>query len=382
MGVEVPSTHPARILVRCPNHLGDVVMSTPGLAALRAAHPTAQIVALLPRALAPLLAGTNLVDAVWPLVESGGRLARLRAEAERIAVHDFALGIAIPESISAALSMRLGRVARIVGFARDPLRAALLDRRVAAPAEWGRRRLVSRERFVLRLMEAVGAPPLVGAPRLRLATTQAEEERLEAALRAVATSIASLVGDPPVVFAPGAGYGVAKCWPVESFAVLADRMAAAGLRVAIVGGPGESERIQAMRSAMRAPALVFDAALDLGALKALLRRARLLVANDAGTRHVAAAFAVPSVVFFGPTSVAKTPDNLERVEVLERAHACRPCYLRRCPIDHRCLRRITIDDARAGAERALARGEGTAAARSAPQSPPPAAPGAGGACSN
>jgi len=95
----------------------------------------------------------------------------------------------------------------------------------------------------------------------------------------------------------------------------------------------------------------------------LLRRARLLVCNDAGARHVAIAFGTPAVVFFGPTSVAKTSENLERVEALETDHACRPCYRRRCPIDHRCLVSIGPGEAMEAVERLLsrtARGHGAA----------------------
>ena len=113
----------------------------------------------------------------------------------------------------------------------------------------------------------------------------------------------------------------------------------------LLGGPGEAERVAAVREAMTRDAVVLAGTLDVGALKALLRDTRLLVANDAGTRHVAAAFSVPSVVFFGPTSVAKTADHLDRVTVLESEHACRPCYRRRCPIDHRCLRSIGVEEA-------------------------------------
>jgi heptosyltransferase-2 len=78
-----------------------------------------------------------------------------------------------------------------------------------------------------------------------------------------------------------------------------------------------------------------------------------LISNDAGARHVAAAFGVPSVVFFGPTSLAKTAENLAAIEVLETEHECRPCYRRSCPIDHRCLRSIGVDEALAAAGRAL-----------------------------
>lgn len=331
-------------------------MATPGLAALREAHPQAEIVAHLPAPLIPLLEGAGLVDALWAVEPKGGGLPALWREAARIASHRFELGIAIPESISSALLMRLGRVEHVVGFARDPLRAALLHERVGDEADWGRRRFVSRERFVLRLVGAVGAEVEGGPPRLRLATTAAEAERLEAALRPLGSSLAALRRDPPIVLAPGAGFGEAKQWPVESFAALADRLARAGAPIVLVGAPGEEALVASVARTMQTRPIVLAGTLDLGALKVLLRAAHLLVANDAGARHVAAAFGVPSVVFFGPTSVAKTPDNLDRVEVLESDHACRPCYRRRCPIDHRCLRSLSVDQAEQAAARALARG--------------------------
>ena len=329
-------------------------MATPGLAALRAAYPEAEIVAHLPQALIPLLEGSQLVDALWPVESRGQGLLALCREARRIEEHGFELGIAIPESISSALLLRLGGVAHVVGYARDAVRALLLDQRVPAEADWGRRRLVSRERFVLRLMQAVGAAGDGDAPRLRLATTAAEEARLDAVLCSLGTGLEALRRAPPVVLAPGAGYGEAKCWPAESFAALCDRLAREGTPVVLLGAPGEEARIAAVRRALQSEPIVLDGTLDLGAVKVLLRLARLLVANDAGARHIAAAFEVPSVVFFGPTSVAKTPDNLAHVEVLETDHGCRPCYRRDCPIDHRCLRSISVERAEDAVLRATA----------------------------
>lgn len=344
-----------RILVRCPNHAGDVVMATPGLAALRATYPEAEIVAQLPGPLIPLLEGGHLADELWPVESRERGIAAVWRESARIAAREFDLGIAIPESTSSALLMRLGGVAHVVGYARDPVRACLLHQRVPAEPGWGSRRFVSRERFVLHLMQAVGADGADEPPRLRLATTAAEEERLDAVLRPLGTGIDALRRDPPIVLAPGAGYGEAKCWPAESFAGLADRLAHDGAPVVLVGAPGEQALIASVVRAMRTRPIVLAGSLDLGALKVLLRQARLLVANDAGARHIAAAFGVPSVIFFGPTSVEKTPDNLERVEVLESEHACRPCYLRQCPIDHRCLRSLSVDRAEQAARRAMAR---------------------------
>lgn len=339
----VPVSDAARIVVRLPNWLGDVVMSTPGLGALREAAPRAEIVLLAPPPLVPLVEGAGLADAIWPLASRTAGLAGWRRDLARLRASRFDLGLVIPESISSALLLRAGGVRHVVGFARDPLRRALLHRALPAPPEWGRRRLVAREHFVLALMDAVGA----GSDRdaLRLATTGAEAQRLGRALESAGTTLAALEARPPVVLAPGASYGSAKCWPAERYAALADRLAQAGHDVVVVGAPGESERVAAVRRAMAAPAVVLDGVLDVGALKALLARARALVANDAGARHIAVGFGVPSVVFFGPTAVEKTSANLDRVHVLERDVGCRPCYRRTCPIDHRCLAAIGVDEA-------------------------------------
>ena len=335
---------PQRILVRCPNWLGDVVMSTPGLHALREHFGSAQITAQLPAHLAPLLEGTGLVDEIWPLVSRQGGLSGWHQDVRAIRAGRFELGIVVPESISSALLMRLGGVKRVTGFARDAVRRRLLHQTIEAPAGWGRRRLVSKERFVLSLASALGAPVDANAdasPPLRLVVTEADEH----ALAGAGVDLAKLREMPPVVLAPGAGFGDSKCWPTESFAELGDRLVDRGMPVILLGAPGESARVAAVAEAMHSDIPLLDGVLELGGLKALLRSTRALVANDAGARHVAAAFGVPSVVFFGPTSVAKTADNLAQVQVLETDHGCRPCYKRTCPIDHRCLRSISVESA-------------------------------------
>ena len=328
-------------------------MATPGLRALRKAYPEAWIVGQLPEGLLPLLEGSGYCDEFWPVVPRRAGFSPLRAEAKRLAKVRFDLGILIPESISSALRMRWGGVGRVTGFARDPLRRLLLDEVVSAPREWGRRRLISRERFVMRLMSAVGVTSK--DLTLGLFVTDEEEARLDAVLSDQGFSFAEIVRDPPIVLAPGASFGTSKCWPAHSYGELADRFAERGRSVILVGGPGEHSRIDAVRISMKSKPIVLDGVLDLGSLKALIRAAGLLVANDAGARHIAAAFDIPSVVFFGPTSVSKTADNLDAIEVLETDHDCRPCYRRRCPIDHRCLRSIAVDDADAAASRALGR---------------------------
>ena len=114
----------------------------------------------------------------------------------------------------------------------------------------------------------------------------------------------------------------------------------AGARVVVLGTRAEEPLVMRVCETMHESALALAGVLNLGSLKALIRRASALLCNDAGARHIAVAIGVPCVVLMGPTSLAKTDLNLERVQVLETDVGCRPCYKRECPIDHRCMTRL------------------------------------------
>jgi heptosyltransferase-2 len=322
------------ILVRGPNWAGDVVMATPGFRALRAGFPDARITLWLPAGLAPLVAGAPWFDAVLPLAsQPRGRLALLR-EARALARRArFDLGLCLPDSFSAALALRAAGVARVVGYARGG-RGALLHQAVPAPPARGGRALLARELHVLGLVEALGCARR--GTGLELFVTA--QERAEAQLALGARGV-----DPTAklaVLAPGASFGASKLWPAEAFAAVGDALAAEGAAIVVTGGAAERALAARVVAAMRRPAADLSGALGLGAWKALVARARVLVGNDAGARHVAVALGVACVVVMGPTSLEKTSLNLERVSVFAADVACRPCYLRDCPIDHRCMRRV------------------------------------------
>ena len=325
----------SEILVRGPNWVGDLVMSTPGFRSLRAGFPDARITLHVRAGLEPVVAGAPWFDRVIALrSQRAGPLALLREARALAGDRRFDLGLCIPDSISSALLMRLAGVRRIVGYRRGG-RGLLLQQPVTPPATWGRRRVVARERFVLGLVEALGCPDL--GSRLELYTSEREEA---AAGELLARHELDPAATPLVALAPGASYGPSKLWPAEYFAQVGDALARAGARVLLIGAPAESPLTAAVRAAMRERACDLAGALDLGVAKALVRRLSLLLCNDAGARHIAVAFGVPCLVLLGPTSLAKTDLNLQGVRVLEAEVDCRPCYRRECPIDHRCLRRI------------------------------------------
>jgi len=326
---------PRRILVRLPNWTGDAVMATPGLRALRARYPDAEITGQIRPGLEALFAGHPSLDVVLPVRSwrRGGRA--LWQEGKGLRERRFELGVCLPDSFSSALLMRAAGVARVAGYRRAG-RGPLLHFPVSPRPEWGPKRMVARERSVLHLLESIGCA--ARGTGLELRTTPQEEARAD-----------SLLGDiahvrPLVALAPGASFGASKRWPPESFAAVADAMAERGAAVVIVGAPEEVEIGRAVCELARTRPLDLCSRMDLGSLKAVLRRAAVLVCNDAGARHVATAFGTPAVVLFGPTALEKTDCNLETIEVVETQVDCRPCYRRECPIDHRCMSRLDPAD--------------------------------------
>ncbi|MDJ0868129.1 MAG: lipopolysaccharide heptosyltransferase II [Myxococcota bacterium] len=316
-----------RILVRGPNWAGDLIMATPGFRALRSAYPEARIALHVRAELRPLIQGSPWFDRLLSVASyHRGPVAQLR-EGLGLRRGRFDLGLCLTDSFSSALLMRFARVDRVVGYAGQG-RSRLLDLALPAPG------LVARERHVLGLVEALGCPSR--GTRLELFATGSQTRRGAALLEAHG------VGDEEVLvaLAPGASYGSSKLWPLEHFAAVGDALADSGARVLLVGSPAETPLARRVAARMRAPAVDLTSQLDLGLLKVVIGRSRVVVCNDAGARHVAVALGVPCVVLFGPTSLAKTNLNLERVRALAADVGCRPCYQRRCPIDHRCMTRL------------------------------------------
>ncbi|HET6303153.1 MAG TPA: lipopolysaccharide heptosyltransferase II [Myxococcota bacterium] len=337
---------PRHIIVRGPNWTGDVIMATPGFRALRAGFPEARLVLHLRPGLEALVAGSPWFDEVIPVESYQRGPAALVREAARLRGRRFDLGVCLPDSFSAALLLRLAGVREVVGWRRG-FRAALLHRAPTPPGDGGGRLLMPREEHVLGLVRALGCE--ARGTHLELFVTAAEEAQAAAALEAAGLDPAA----PRALLAPGASYGPSKLWPAERFADVGDGLARAGAAVAVIGAPGERALAERVVAAMQQPAANLAGSLSLGALKAAVRGARLLVGNDAGARHVAVAFGVPAVILMGPTALEKTGLNLDRVEVLSADVPCRPCYLRECPIDHRCMTRIEPERVLAAALPAL-----------------------------
>ena len=338
------------IVVRIPNWIGDAVMATPALRALRVAAPRARIVAMATGPVCRLLAGLGSVDefvTIEPRGRHRGLLGGWRAGVElRRCSPD--LFVVLPHSFSAALIATASRATTRLGYwTRE--RFFLLDVRPRLAMEGLRRRPIPMTRLYLDLLRAVGID--ARDERLELAISPDEEGRTSAALERL-----GIGADEPIAAAnPGASFGSSKLWTVEGFAgTIRGLHERHGWRSLVLCGPGEEELARAIAAAAGPAAIdTSSAPLALELLKPALRRARLLVTTDTGPRHVATALRTPTVVLMGPTDPRHTASNLELTRVLRVDVECGPCHLKRCPIDHRCMTSLRADDALRAAESLL-----------------------------
>jgi heptosyltransferase-2 len=170
----------------------------------------------------------------------------------------------------------------------------------------------------------------------------ADEDRQNALERLVAGGVRK--NSIRIAFASGAAYGSAKCWEPERYAALADRLIAAfDAEVILFGAPQENEMAARIVGAMRHRACNLVGATKIGELPALLSACRLFIGNDSGAMHVAGAVGVPVIGIFGPSDPEATRAMTPQFTLIREPVECSPCFLRKCPIDHRCMTRISVE---------------------------------------
>ncbi|MBE3069354.1 MAG: lipopolysaccharide heptosyltransferase II [Planctomycetes bacterium] len=343
-----PTLAPAdRILVRCPNWVGDLVMATPTFDCLRASFPHARIAAVVRRYARGVIEGGPWFDEVIDCDDKSA--AGFTQTVRRLRAFGADAAVLLPNSLRSLLTVRLAGIGRVYGYRRG-FRGLLLSDG-PAPLRDGRTiRPVPMMRYYLDICRWLGLP-VPEDPRPRLYVGEEAERFARAALARYG------VGPDDVVVGlnPGAKFGSSKCWPVEHFARLAERLQESlGCKILLFAGPGEDVLADRIVRAGRARLInTGPDRVDLARLKPLVRRCNLLVTNDTGPRHYAVAFDVPTVVIMGPTDPRYTDANLERTVVIRKDLDCSPCHKKTCPTDHRCMTAITPEEVFEACERML-----------------------------
>ena len=368
MSLQLPTSNlqPRRILVRGVNWLGDAVMTTPALLRLREKFPGAHIALLAPEKLRELWLHHPAVDEIISFAADETVLA----VAKKLRAGNFDLALVLPNSPRSAIEALLAGIPQRVGYGR-PWRNFFLTQAIAprAGAVKMRKRTAAEIRQLvatdmnrrnddhafssaatashqiheyLHLVAALGANAEPHAPQLAVTPEEIDAARNKFGLNKIAAPIFGLN--------PGAEYGPAKRWPVEKFIAAAKEIQQRTNCVWILfGGKSDAVITSQIESAIgNPPAAVFNLAgkTSLSELMALLKLCRVILTNDTGPMHVAAALGTPVVVPFGSTSPELTGPGLPgdpRNHLIKLDAPCAPCFLRECPIDFRCMNGISVD---------------------------------------
>jgi lipopolysaccharide heptosyltransferase II len=319
-----------KILVRATNWVGDAIMCLPALRAVRARWPEAKISILAKRWVSAVYEGQELADQLMVLEDAQDLTAALSAA-------KFDAAILFQNAFHAAwLAWRAGIPERI-GYARDG-RGALLTRAIAVPRDG---EIPAHEAYyyaeLVRRAGWIDALPKIDEIRLCVSN----DARAAAEKRMIAAGARS--GARRIGFAPGAAFGSAKCWPAERFAELADRLIVRfDADVILFGAPSERDIAERIASGMRCRPVNLAGETSIAELSAYFSACDLFIGNDSGAMHVAAGAGVPVVAIFGSTDPDGTAPLTLRRTLVRRAPSCSPCFLRHCPVDHRCMTRIEV----------------------------------------
>jgi heptosyltransferase-2 len=329
-----------KILVRAPNWVGDAVMCIPALEAIRRSRPWDEIVILARPAVADVLAGQRFADRILKYDHRGrhrGWLGRetLIGELRR---ERFDAAVLFQNAFEAAwLAWRAG-IPQRVGYARDG-RGLLLTKAVRVPKQGEIPRHESH--YYMEMLRRAGWIESRGEiGPVRLHVERAAIEAAESALR----KAGAREGSWRCAIAPGASYGAAKCWPPERFAALADRLISeCGADVIFFGTFAEREIAARIFSSMKCRAISLVGETSMRDLAPLFSACSIFIGNDSGAMHVAAAAGLPVIGIFGSTDPEGTSPLTNQFTLIRQAPSCSPCFLRRCPLDHRCMTRIAVE---------------------------------------
>jgi len=366
----VPRPNPLRLLIVCPSWVGDAVMATPTIRLIRRAFPGVFIGGLCRPGIDLLLAGLDLFDELH--VERAAGVMGPKFAAAKVRPRRYDAALLLTNSFSTALITRIAGIPRRIGYARDARSLLLTDKSEAPRRPDGRWAPVPAVDYYHNLAAAhLLSPSPPGEGRggvdawrplppgcfMELAATPADESAADDILGGAGVDPAA----PLVLLNPG-GNREEKRWPAERFAALADHLARThAMTVLINGSPAEADLVLRIAGACTTarPASLPALGITLASLKAIVRRCRLMVTNDTGPRHVAAAFGVPTVSLFGPTdhrwTIIPTRENAPDLMLL--ADPTLPesevadDHPDRCRVD-----RITLDAVIAACNRALAGG--------------------------
>jgi heptosyltransferase-2 len=329
-----------RVVVRGTNWVGDSVMSVPALRALRRVLPDAEITLVCRPNANGLFGDADFIDQV--LVYERRNVFSALSQVREWRKRDFDLALLFQNAFEAALIPFLSGIPFRLGYATES-RQPMLTHPIDLP-DW---RSSKHEVFYYLYLVTALEQLLYGTSTICETDPDASLE-VSPARKSDATKLLASFGIDVehafVAICPGSINSRAKRWPAESYAAVADRLLEQHHQVVIVGSAKETDVAREVLSGMRRQAIDITGKTTIDQLTAILANVDLLITNDTGPAHIAAALGRPTLVIFGPTNPLTTRPLSGQAEILRHPPDCAPCMLRDCPIDHRCMTAITVDE--------------------------------------
>jgi heptosyltransferase-2 len=329
-----------KIMIRATNWVGDAIMALPALHHVRARFPNAHIAILARPYVADIYRHQLIANELIPYDAKGvhaGFSGRERL-AEELRVQKFDVALLLQNAFDAAWLAWRAQIPRRIGYARDG-RSLLLTDAIAVPKPG---EIPTHEKFYYLelLRRAKWLPNLTDEPFIRLAIPHEYSVAAEEKLR----SFGSRSNKIRIAVGAGASYGSAKCWPPERFAATVNSLQDhSKTDVILFGTPTESAVNNAIAEKLRHSPINLTGQTSIAELPALLSRCQVFLGNDSGAMHVAAAVGLAVVAVFGPTDPFGTAPVTLRSTIVQQKPYCSPCFLRRCPTDHRCMTAVAPD---------------------------------------
>ncbi|HSX38573.1 MAG TPA: lipopolysaccharide heptosyltransferase II [Chlamydiales bacterium] len=325
---------PRKILVRMPNWVGDLVMGTPILTDLREAFPKAEITAMCRAPACELLKYDAAIDELFCFSEPLNHFLRRQEHRniiEKIEKGKYDTAVLLTNSFSSAWWCWQGKIGRRIGYSAHMRSLFLTD-----AISWPKTKLHQVDLYK-KLLEPLEVPPSNTAPRLYVL-----DEEVEAS-KELLYQRGYVKGKRIIGINPGAAYGSAKCWPPERFRSLALELSDIAC-IVFFGDAGGAALVREICKGLPEQVMNLAGVTSLRELACLIKDCDLLITNDSGPMHIAAAFETPLIALFGSTDENATGPYGKPDSVINKHASCSPCFKRTCPIDFRCMKTIVVDE--------------------------------------
>ena len=329
-----------RVVVRGTNWVGDSIMTIPALRALRRILPDASITLAVRPGAKGIFSEVDFIDDV--LVYDRRNAFSVFGQIREWKKREFDLAVLFQNAFEAALIPFLAGVPVRLGYATES-RQAMLTHPLPLPDWRSTKHEVFYYLYLITALEQMlfrTSTVCEGDPDVSLSITESRKSEASELLRSHGVSEEKSV----VAICPGSINSRAKRWPAEAYAALADRLIEDRRNVVLIGSKDEIDVTNEVAQRTRHRPVVLTGKTTLDQITAVLGLVDLVVTNDTGPAHIAAALGCPTIVIFGPTNPLTTRPFSPKAEIIRHPPDCAPCMLRDCPIDHRCMTAITVDE--------------------------------------